>query len=101
MAAGTLDAAVAAHLLPGWRQPDAPRQWALEVTWPVVARSAAFRFAAPYTGLEVIEHAGTVVGWNDGEPVVTPYADCVLVTPATRQAEAGVTVVRFARRCLL
>ncbi|MCJ0765883.1 succinylglutamate desuccinylase/aspartoacylase domain-containing protein [Variovorax terrae] len=96
--AGTLDAEAAQRLLPDWRQPDAPRQWALEVTGPVVARSSDFRFVQPYTGLELIERAGTVIGWNDGEPVTTPYDDCVLVMPSTRQARAGVTVVRFARR---
>ncbi|APW40079.1 succinylglutamate desuccinylase [Rhodoferax koreense] len=97
-AAGTLDEGDAASLLPGWRQPDAPRQWALEVTGPVVARSANFRFKEAYTGLEVIAKAGTVIGDNDGEPVCTPYDDCVLVMPSTRQARAGVTVVRFATR---
>lgn len=101
VAAGTLDTATAARLLPGWRQPDAPRQWALEVTGPVVATSANFRFAAPYTGLEVIAEAGTVIGWNDGVPVTTPYDHCVLVMPSTRQARAGVTVVRFACRRVL
>jgi succinylglutamate desuccinylase len=101
VAAGTLDAATAAQMLPGWRQPDAPRQWALEVTGPVVAKSANFRFADGYKGLEVIARAGTVIGDNDGEPVVTPYDDCVLVMPSTRQARAGVTVVRFATRRLL
>ncbi|MDB5851314.1 MAG: succinylglutamate desuccinylase [Rhodoferax sp.] len=101
VAAGTLDAATAEQMLPGWRQPDAPRQWALEVTGPVVAKSANFRFADDYKGLEVIAQAGTVIGDNDGEPVVTPYDDCVLVMPSTRQARAGVTVVRFATRRLL
>src|SRR3989344_1570673 len=52
--------ALAQHL-PGWRLPDAPRQWALEVTGPVVATSSAFRFVAPYTGLELFEKAGTVI----------------------------------------
>ncbi|MFT4243087.1 MAG: succinylglutamate desuccinylase/aspartoacylase family protein [Acidovorax sp.] len=99
---GTVDAATLAAQLPGWRLPDAPRQWALEVTGPVVATSSAFRFAEPYTGLEVIEKAGTVIGWNgDGVPVTTPYDDCVLVMPSVRQARAGVTVVRFARRRVL
>ncbi|MCU4117949.1 succinylglutamate desuccinylase/aspartoacylase family protein [Variovorax sp. N23] len=97
-AAGTLDEATVAQLLAGWVQADAPRQWALDVTGPVVARSADFRFAKPFTGLEVIAQAGTVIGWNDGEPVTTPYDDCVLVMPSTRQARAGVTVVRYARR---
>jgi predicted deacylase len=97
-AAGTLDAPTLARLLPGWRQADAPRQWALDVTGPVVASSEKFRFVQPYRGLEVIAHAGTVIGWNDAEPVTTPYDDCVLVMPSTRQAKAGVTVVRFARR---
>ncbi|BFO57984.1 succinylglutamate desuccinylase/aspartoacylase domain-containing protein [Acidovorax sacchari] len=97
-AAGSLDAATLARALPGWRQPDAPRQWVLEVTGPVVARSNRFRFTRPVAALEVIPRAGTVIGDNDGEPVATPYDDCVLVMPSTRQARAGVTVVRFARR---
>ena len=84
--------------LPNWKQADAPEQWALEVTGPVVARSEKFRFTEPFTGLECIPKAGTVIGDNDGEPVVTPYDDCVLVMPSVRQARAGVTVVRFARR---
>ncbi len=100
-AAGSLDATAAASFLPGWQQPDAPCQWALEVTGPVVAHSDKFRFAESYTGLEVIAHAGTVIGWNDDEPVLTPYDDCVLVMPSVRQAKAGVTVVRYARRRLL
>ncbi|AGU50875.1 putative succinylglutamate desuccinylase/aspartoacylase [Variovorax paradoxus B4] len=100
-AAGTLDDAAIAQQLPGWLQPDAPRQWALDVTGPVVARSGDFRFAQPFTGLEVIERAGTAIGWNEGEPVTTPYDDCVLVMPSTRQAKPGVTVVRYARRRLL
>jgi hypothetical protein len=97
-AADVVDAGELARVLPGWRLADAPRQWALEVTGPVVAKSSAFRFTEPFTGLEVIAKAGTVIGDNDGEPVVTPYDDCVLVMPSTRQARAGVTVVRFARR---
>ena len=99
--AGVLDADALAQQLPGWRLPDAPRQWALEVTGPVVATSSAFRFVAPFTGLEVIAKAGTVMGDNDGVPVTTPYDDCVLVMPSVRQARAGVTVVRFARRRVL
>jgi len=101
---GIVGADALARQLPGWRLPDAPRQWALEVTGPVVATGSAFRFAAPYTGLEVIAKAGTVIGWNGGDdggegvPVATPYDDCVLIMPSVRQARAGVTVVRYARR---
>ncbi|WP_332777236.1 succinylglutamate desuccinylase/aspartoacylase domain-containing protein [Polaromonas sp.] len=97
-AAGTLDAQALRRALPGWLQDDAPRQWVLEVTGPVVARSEQFRFTEPFQGLELIEQAGTVIGWNEDQPVTTPYDDCVLVMPSVRQARAGVTVVRFARR---
>ena len=97
-ASGALDASEIQRLLPTWRQPDAAHQWALDVTGPVVATSEKFRFVAPYRGLEIIARAGTVIGWNDAEPVTTPYDYCVLVMPSTRQAKAGVTVVRFARR---
>ena len=98
---GALGADALAHQLPGWQLPDAPRQWALEVTGPVVATSNAFRFTQPYTGLEMFEKAGTVIGDNDGIAVVTPYDQCVLVMPSTRQAQAGVTVVRFATQRVL
>jgi len=98
LAAGVLDEASLQRALPGWKQPDAAHQWVLEVTGPVVARSDRFRFTHPFQGLERIEQAGTVIGWNDSEPVTTPYDDCVLVMPSVRQARAGVTVVRFARR---
>jgi hypothetical protein len=98
VAAGVLDAAAVGQALAGWRQADAAAPPVLEVTGGVVARSERFRFLAPFQGLELIARAGTVIGDNDGEPVVTPHDDCVLVMPSTRQARRGVTVVRFARR---
>ncbi len=98
LASGAADTGTLATQLTGWRLTDAPQQWALDVTGPVVARSANFRFVQPFKGLEVIPLAGTVIGDNDGEPVATPYDDCVLVMPSVRQARTGVTVVRFARR---
>lgn len=101
-AAGLFGADVLDRALPGWRQPDAPSQWALEVTGPVVAQGESFRFTDDFRGLEVIAQAGTVIGHQQGpgigEAVITPYDDCVLVMPSVRQARAGVTVVRFARR---
>ena len=99
---GALDAEIAKQSLPGWLQPDVPHQWALQVTGGVVARSEHFSFTQPFQGLEMIEKAGTVIGHHDGitlgEPVLTPYDDCVLVMPSVRQARVGVTVVRFASR---
>lgn len=95
---GALDAADVHVALPGWQRADAAEQWVLEVTGRVVARSDRFRFIGSYQGLECIPCAGTVIGDNSGEPVTTPHDDCVLVMPSTRQARAGVTVVRFARR---
>jgi predicted deacylase len=85
---------------------DLPAQWHLplpgparlvRVTEPVVAPTMDFRFAADYTGLETFPEAGTVIGWRDGEPVTTPYPDCVLVMPSVRQLRPGVTVVRLGR----
>ena len=79
----------------GWLAPARTTPRVIRVTEPVVARSADFLFAGPYTGLERFPDAGTVIGWNEGEPVRTPYPDCVLVMPSLRQVRAGVTVVRF------
>jgi hypothetical protein len=56
-----------------------------------------FRFAGDYTGLEVFSDAGSVIGWLDGEPVKTPYDDCMLVMPSLRQLRPGVTVVRLGK----
>ena len=91
LAAGNLPDALAA-----WPRPDAARQQVLRVTGGVAARSGGFRFLGACDGLQVIRHAGTPIGDNDGEIVTTPYDDCVLVMPSVRQARAGVTVVRFA-----
>lgn len=90
--AGNLDAADLPH---GWLAPKEPRLNVVRVTEPVVASSTDFIFAAPYTGLETFAEQGTVIGWNDGQPVLTPYPGCVLVMPSLRQVRAGVTVVRF------
>ena len=73
LTAGALDAAEAGRLPPGWQLPDAPQQWALRVTDLVVAKNSNLRFAAPCAGLEMIEAAGSVIGWNAGEPATTPY----------------------------
>ncbi|MDH2235104.1 succinylglutamate desuccinylase/aspartoacylase family protein [Pigmentiphaga sp. GD03639] len=81
-----------------WIAPTPDAQQAIEVTQPVVARSMDFRFAQPWQGLEELERAGTVIGWQDGEPVTTPYDHCTLVMPSLRQLVPGVTVVRLARR---
>ncbi|WP_059410978.1 M14 family metallopeptidase [Cupriavidus basilensis] len=91
--AGIIDAA---DVPAGWLQPPRPQR-VVRVTEPVVAASMDFRFAGPYTGLETFPEAGTVIGWRDGEPVVTPYPDCVLVMPSLRQLRPGVTVVRLGR----
>nr|WP_229722440.1 succinylglutamate desuccinylase/aspartoacylase family protein [Xylophilus rhododendri] len=93
-----LDAAQAEAALPGWRLPDAPVQWLLEVTGAAVVGGRDVRFVEPYQGLELIPVAGTVIGYDAATPIVTPHDDCVLVMPSLRQARAGVTVVRFARR---
>ena len=84
--------------LPGeWFLPLPSVQHVVRVTDAVVARSGDVRFAAPWAGLEVLAEAGTLIGWNDGEPILTPYPDCVLVMPSLRQLRPGVTVVRLGR----
>lgn len=69
----------------------------VRVTEPVVADSMDFHFSGPYTGLEVFENAGTVIGWSNGKAITTPYDDCVLVMQSLRQLRPGVTVVRLGR----
>jgi len=87
----------AADLPSGWLLPDPAEQRVLEVTDAVVAPSMNVRFSEPWTGLETLERAGTVLGWADGKPIATPYDRCTLVMPSLRQLKPGVTVVRLAR----
>ena len=44
----------------------------IEVTSPVTVRSHRFRFTLPYRGMEVIEKAGTVIGYDGDAAVATP-----------------------------
>jgi hypothetical protein len=89
---GNLDLA---DLPQGWIKPMPAQRHVIRVTGPVVAESSDFRFAGAYTGLETFADAGSLIGWNGGQPVLTPYPNCVLVMPSLRQLRAGVTVVRF------
>ena len=73
-----------------------PPQRVVEVTHPVTIATDAFRFAAPYTGGEVIERAGSVVGWDGEREIRTPYDRCVLVMPGMK-LERGHTAVRLGR----
>jgi predicted deacylase len=73
------------------------QQRVVRVTEPVVAKTMGFRFAQPWTGLEVIPKAGTPVA-NDGDTVWrTPYDECVLVMPSMRHLKPGTTMVRLGR----
>jgi predicted deacylase len=84
--------------LPGnWFAPTASSQEALRVTHAIAAKSADFRFAEPWKGLEKLPKAGTLIGWSEGEPVLTPYDDCVLIMPSLANVRPGVTVVRLAQ----
>lgn len=75
-----------------------PRQQRLvRVTEAVVARSSAFRFLVPTTGLGVVPQAGTPIAEDSGHVWLSPYDDCVLVMPSTAHAKAGNTVVRLGR----
>lgn len=96
-ASGVIDEATLQRLLPAWRMQDAPLQKILDVDGAVVAKSEKFKFNDGLQDLQLFEQAGTLIGDNDGEPVTTPFDNCVLVMPSTRQARKGVTVVRFAR----
>ena len=87
---------------PGWVlahtrvQPPAV-QHLVRVTEPVVARSRFFCFLVPTEGLSVIPQAGTRIA-QDGDHVwVTPYDNCVLVMPGTRNLKPGGTAVRLGR----
>ncbi|WP_428669326.1 succinylglutamate desuccinylase [Reyranella sp.] len=82
----------------GWRQPSPSSQRVVEVTHAIATRRGNFMPARQFEGQETIAKAGTVLGHDDGEPVTTPYDNCVLVMPSSnRPLRGGVTVVRLGR----
>ncbi len=68
----------------------------IEVVGPITIQTEAFRFSDEFTGLEVIAQAGTVIGHDGAQPVVTPHDDCVLIMP-THRPRVGQTAVRLGR----
>lgn len=87
-----------ADLPADWKRATPAQQRVVQVTHAIATKRGNFTSARRFEGQEVIAKAGTVLGHDDGEPVTTPYDDCVLVMPAVnRPLRAGVTVVRLGR----
>jgi predicted deacylase len=88
----------AADLPAGWKQPSPAKQRVVKVTHAIATKRGNFLPSRKFEGQEIIAKAGTVLGHDDGEPVTTPYDDCVLVMPSSnRPLRPGVTVVRLGR----
>jgi len=85
MAPGAFDAPLVAL-------PEMPSRF-VEITMPVTIKRE-FVFALPLRGGEIIPRAGTVIGYDGGEPVVTPHDDCFVLMPSQRLT-AGLTAVRL------
>ncbi len=76
---------------------QAAPQRLIRVTDAVVASSPGFRFAKPFSGLEVVPRAGDLIAWDGERPVRAPYDNCVLVMPVPNNVKAGLTAVRLGR----
>src|SRR6266852_1008405 len=90
---GVVDAGEAAREI----EPAVPAQKLIRVTDAVVARSPAFRFARPFSGLEVVPRRGDVIAWDGDDAVLAPYDNCVLVMPVPNNIKTGLTAVRLGR----
>ncbi|WP_415423144.1 succinylglutamate desuccinylase/aspartoacylase family protein, partial [Acetobacter okinawensis] len=66
------------------------------VTDCVEAHTAGFAFLRPFTGGEIIKHAGTLIAVDGMDEIRTPYDNCMLVIPNLRPRR-GHTAVRLAR----
>ncbi len=73
------------------------RQRLVRVTEAVVARSQDFHFLMPTQGLQVVAAAGTPLAQDGDHRWLTPYDNCVLVMPGTKNLKAGGTAVRLGR----
>ena len=92
LAVGCIEATPAWTVLPSRATPA----HFLEVTHPVTIESDGFVFVRPLRSLERIARAGTLIAYDGGRPITTPYDDCVAVMPSLAPAR-GETAVRLAR----
>jgi len=69
----------------------------VRVTEAIVVKSAGFRFAKQWKGLEVAPQAGTPVAYDGDTVWRTPYDDCVMVMPGSAHLKPGNTAVRLGR----
>ncbi len=69
----------------------------IRVTDAVIASTPAFRFARPFSGLEVIARQGDVIAWDGDQAVRAPYDNCVLIMPVPNNVKTGLTAVRLGR----
>jgi len=88
--------AVDASLADSQIEPASPQKL-IRVTTAVIASSPAFRFAKPFTGLEVVPRQGDVIAWDGEQAVRAPYDNCVLVMPVPSNIKTGLTAVRLGR----
>jgi hypothetical protein len=75
----------------------AKAQKLIRVTDAVIANTPAFRFAKPFSGLEVIPQKGDVIAWDGDQAVRAPYDNCVLIMPVPNNVKTGLTAVRLGR----
>jgi predicted deacylase len=88
----------AADVPAAWFDVGTRRQSIVRVTDAVtVAEGPPPRFARPWACGETIEAAGTLLGWNGGEPFHTPHERCVLIMPTLVHATPGATLMRLGR----
>ncbi|MDF1790264.1 MAG: M14 family metallopeptidase [Thalassobaculaceae bacterium] len=88
--------AAAPEDVPAAHRAPAPAQRIIQVTEAITVRGESFTFVDDYLGMEEIAKGGTILGYDGGEPVVTPYDGCILIMPS-RRLSAGQTAVRLGR----
>ena len=77
-----------------WLQPLPGRQRVLRIVERVTIETDAFRFAHEFTGMDVIERAGTVIAHDGTREVRAPHDGTVLIMPSKRLWR-GQTAVRL------
>ena len=69
----------------------------IEVTHSITIATHNFKWADEFIGLECLHDAGTVIGWDGADEVLTSYGDCVLIKPTT-DLRKGQTAVRLGKQ---
>ena len=72
-----------------------PKQKVVRVTQAVTATGENFKFCDGLRGFSILPNQSDIIAHDEGQPVLAPYDNCVLIMPTLIHVKPGLTAVRL------